>query len=362
QKKSKIMYVLKADGYGHGAVPIAKAVESLEYIWGFGVATVEEGISLRKHGITKPIHILDYTFYEDYENIVKWNLQPTVFTYQMAENFSKAARKVHLPVKIQIAVDTGMSRIGFLDKEESIDIIQKITKMPELQLEGIFTHFATADEKDKKRTTIQQHCFTNFIKKLEERGIHIPLKHCSNSAAALDVPEAHMDLVRGGIITYGIYPSDEVDRLSISLKPALSLKSQVVFVKDLEAGVEISYGGTYVTKSPTKVATIPVGYGDGYPRSLSSKGWVLIHGQKAPILGRVCMDQFMVDVTHIEDVKINDSVTLAGQDGEEILSIETLGELSGRFHYEFVCDLSKRIPRCYLRNGEVVECKDYFGE
>jgi alanine racemase len=248
-----------------------------------------------------------------------------------------------------------MTRIGFADKAESIPEIRKIQELSNIHIEGMFTHFAKADETDLQPAIVQMKRFQNFARTLEKEGISIPLLHCSNSAGIMRLEEAQMDLVRAGITIYGLYPSNEVDRNLLKLRPAMELKSTVSYVKDVPAGVGISYGGTYVTDKPIRVATIPVGYADGYPRSLSNKGYVLIHGKRAPILGRICMDQFMVNVTGIQDVNAGDQVTLIGNDGDACILMEELGDLSGRFAYEFACGISARVPRVYLRGGEEYE-------
>ncbi len=337
----KMIAVIKTDGYGHGAVPIAHLTEPYEYVWGFAVATAQEAFTLRKEGIAKPILILGYTFEEDYEEMARLQIRPTIFQYPTAQKFAEAAKHVQTEGKIHIALDTGMSRIGYEDTWESIGEIQKIAALDGVEIEGIFTHFARADEADKTSAYAQLKRYETFIKKLEEAGICIPFKHCSNSAAILEMPQANFDMVRAGISIYGIYPSEEVKRDRVVLRPVMELKSHIVYIKTVKAGIPISYGGTFVTEKETRVATIPVGYGDGYPRSLSNKGWVLIHGKKAPILGRICMDQFMVDVSEIPQAKELDEVILMG----EGLSVETLGKLSGRFPYEFVCDIGRRVPR-----------------
>ena len=359
---TKIMAVIKTDGYGHGAVEIARELERLDYIYGYGVATVEEGIILRKKGIQKQILILGYVFREHYYDVVKYDIAPAVFTIDMARDLSKAAIVAEKNCKIHFAVDTGMGRIGYQVNEESADEMEQISKLPNIIVEGIFTHFSRADETDRTNTELQISRFHSMIEMLEKRGITIPVKHCSNSAGIVEFPEANMDVVRAGIILYGMWPSDEVSKLKVPLKPVMTLISHVAYVKTLEAGRPISYGGTYVTKNDTVVATIPVGYGDGYCRGLSNKGYVLLHGQKAPILGRVCMDQFMVDVTNISDVKVGDKVTLIGKNGDLEITFEEIGELSGRFNYEFACDLGKRIPRVYYKNGIETRSKDYFSE
>ncbi len=359
---SKIMAVIKTDAYGHGAVEIARELEHLDYIYGYGVATVEEGIILRKKGMRKPILILGYVFREHYYDVVKYDIAPAVFTIDMARDLSNAAIVANKNCRIHLAVDTGMGRIGYQVTKESADEMEQISKLPNIIVEGIFTHFSRADEPDRDNTEKQMQLFKEMIAMLEDRGVEIPLKHCSNSAGIVEFSEANMDLVRAGVILYGMWPSAEVNHERVQLKPAMRLVSHVAYVKTLEAGRAISYGGTYVTQKDTVVATIPVGYGDGYCRGLSNKGYVLIHGMKAPIIGRVCMDQFMVDVSEIPDVAVGDKVTLIGKDGDLELTMEEIGELSGRFNYEFACDLGKRIPRVFYKNGEETRSKDYFSE
>lgn len=348
QEDTKIIAVLKADGYGHGAVPIAKHIEPLPYLWGIAVATVEEGMILRKNGITKPILILGYTFSDDYDTIIEQEMRPAVFTLKMARELSKAAVRLKKPAKIHIKIDTGMSRIGYRNLEQAVPEILEISALDGIEIEGIFTHFARADETDPAPAYQQMETFEQFIHALEEKGLSIPVKHCSNSAGILRMKEANMNVVRAGIILYGLYPSDEVEKDLVPLEPAMELKSHIVYIKTLEPGVAVSYGGTYVTSRPTRVATIPVGYADGYCRGLSNKGFVLIHGKKAPIIGRICMDQFMVDVTDIPNAQEADEVTLLGRDQEEQITMEELGNLSGRFNYEFACCISRRVPRIYL--------------
>ena len=361
-KGTKIMAVVKTDAYGHGAVPLAKHLEPLEYLWGFATATVDEAVELRRAGIAKPILILGYVFREHYYDVVKYDIAPAVFTIDMARDLSRAAIVANKNCKIHLAVDTGMGRIGYQVTEESADEMAQIAGLPNIIVEGIFTHFSRADEPDRDVTEKQMQLFSDMVTMLKNRGIEVPIKHCSNSAGIVEFETANMDLVRAGVILYGMWPSAEVNHEKLLLKPALRLVSHVAYVKTLEAGRPISYGGTYVTSKDTKVATIPVGYGDGYCRGLSNKGYVLIHGCKAPIIGKVCMDQFMVDVTEIADVKVGDKVTLIGKDGDLELTMEEIGELSGRFNYEFACDLGKRIPRVFYKNGEETRSKDYFWE
>lgn len=358
--ETKVMAVIKADGYGHGAVQIAEMMERWNYIWGFAVATLDEAVVLRTEGIQKPILVLGCVFPDQYMEMLKHEIRMNIYTEEMAESISRMAAREGKTAYMHIKLDTGMSRLGFGINEQSAETIKRISKMPNVNMEGIFTHFTKADEKDKSFTKKQIQEFVWMTERLKEKNVRFTYEHCSNSAGIIDVPEANFDIVRAGISTYGLYPSEEVDKTNIKLKPALALKSHVAFVKEIERGTPVSYGGTFVAKEKMKIATIPVGYADGYPRSLSNKGYVLIRGKKAPILGRVCMDQFMVDVTQIEGVSFGDKVTMIGKDGNEILPVEVLSELSGRFNYEFVCDLGKRIPRVYVRDGKIAEQVDYF--
>ena len=358
--ETKVMAVIKADGYGHGAVQIAEMMERWNYIWGFAVATLDEAVVLRTERIQKPILVLGCVFPDQYMEMLKHEIRMNIYTEEMAESISRMAAREGKTAYMHIKLDTGMSRLGFGINEQSVETIKRISKMPNVNMEGIFTHFTKADEKDKSFTKKQIQEFVWMTERLKEKNVRFAYEHCSNSAGIIDVPEANFDIVRAGISTYGLYPSEEVDKTNVKLKPALALKSHVAFVKEIESGTPVSYGGTFVAKEKMKIATIPVGYADGYPRSLSNKGYVLIRGKKAPILGRVCMDQFMVDVTQIEGVSFGDKVTMIGKDGNEILPVEVLSELSGRFNYEFVCDLGKRIPRVYVRDGKIAEQVDYF--
>ena len=360
---TKIMGVIKTDGYGHGAVQIGRELEKMSYVYGYAVATMEEAAILRHEGLQKPILILRYTFPYCYDTLIAQEIRPAVFREDTLEELSACAKKLSKTAKIHIAVDTGMTRIGIFPDERGLSFVEKALHTPGIEVEGIFTHFARADELDKTSAREQLGRLQDFISHIEEHtGYRIPVKHCSNSAGIAEMAEANMDVVRAGITLYGLWPSEEVSKESISLHPVMSLISHVISIREVEEGTPISYGGTYVTPTKMRVATIPVGYGDGYPRSLSNKGYVLIHGKKAPILGRVCMDQFMVDVTNIPEAVEGDKVTLIGTDGEEQISMELLGELSGRFNYELVCDLSKRIPRVYVKEGKITDTKDYFSD
>ena len=359
-ENTKIMAVIKADGYGHGAVQIAEMLESVDYIWGFAVATLDEAVVLRTEGIRKPILVLGCVFPDQYMAMLKYDIRMNVYTEEMAEAISQMAAREGMTAHMHIKLDTGMARLGFDISEQSIEQIERISRLKNVNMEGIFTHFAKADEVDKTFTNRQMKDFCWMVEQLRNKGITFQYEHCANSAAIIDVNESNFDLVRAGIAIYGLYPSEDVLKQNVKLKPAMVLKSHVAFVKEIEAGIPISYGGTYVSSEKMKIATIPVGYADGYPRNLSNIGYVLIRGKKAPIVGRVCMDQFMVDVTHIDGVNFGDTVTLIGQDGNEVISVEDLSELSGRFNYEFICDLGKRIPRVYVKDGKVSEQVDYF--
>lgn len=356
-KDTKMIAVIKTDGYGHGAKQIAQVLEEEQQVWGYAVATAEEAFILRDSKIQKPILALGYTFPYSYERFIKEDIRSTVFTLDTAKELSDIAVKNKKNCKIHIKIDTGMTRIGINPDAEGLALIRQICALPSLEIEGIFTHFATADESDKTKTYHQMQLFQEFAEQVEQEiQQKIPMKHCSNSAGIVELPEANMDAVRAGIILYGLWPSDIVQANNrIQLKPMFTLKSRVVYVKTVPKGQEISYGGTYTTMRETKVATICIGYGDGYPRSLSNVGVVLLQGQRVPILGRVCMDQFMVDVTDLNlPVCVGDIVTLIGKDGRECITMEELGKLSGRFNYELVCDIGKRIPRIYKQKDTII--------
>ncbi len=351
--KSQMIGVIKTDGYGHGAIPIAKELSTLPFLYGFATATAEEAVELREAGIDKAILILGYTFPENYEELATLDIRPAVFRLDMAEQLNEVGRKLGKRVKVHIKTDTGMGRIGIMPDESGIAFVQKLLVMEYLEVEGIFTHFARADEVDKAAANRQLSRFQKFVEQMEaETGYRIPLKHCSNSAGILEMKEANMDVVRAGITLYGLWPSEEVRKDIVRLEPALSWNSHIVYRKTIHAGDAISYGGTFVAKDTMEVATVPVGYGDGYPRSLSNKGYVLIAGKKAPILGRVCMDQMMIDVTNLAEAVEGAEVILLGKSGEEEITAECLGELSGRFNYELVCDIGKRVPRRYKKGDD----------
>ena len=364
--KTKMIAVIKTDGYGHGAIPIARELEGLDYLFGFAVATAEEALILRHVGIKKPILILGYTFPYSYEKLIEEEVRMAVFREDTLKELSEAAarlseRGIRKNAKVHIKVDTGMSRIGVRSDEKGLEFVKRTFETEGIEVEGIFTHFARADESDKTAAKKQLTEFREFIGQIEEKtGRKIPVKHCSNSAGIVEMPDANMDVVRAGITLYGLWPSNQVRKDIVKLSPVLSLYSHIVYIKEIEAGTAVSYGGTYVADRVRRVATIPVGYGDGYPRGLSGKGHILIHGKKAPILGRVCMDQFMVDVTEIPEAAMGDRVTLIGREGQQEITMELLGERSGRFNYELACDITKRVPRVYTKGGEILYTKDYY--
>ncbi len=361
--ETKIMAVVKSDGYGHGALPIARCLEEKEYIYGFATATAEEALILRRCGIEKPIMILGYTFPYAYEELIREDIAFTVFRKDMIEEISLLAVKLGKQAKVHIKVDTGMHRIGIRPDEEGLSFVKELLDLPGIVAEGIFTHLANADAEDKKDAYGQVEIFKRFAKNIEtELGYVFPVRHCFNSAALMEMQDVYFNVGRVGISMYGVWPSDEMLKDNMILRPALSLRSKIVYIKKLSTNCPISYGGTYVTDKETKVATVPVGYGDGYPRGLSNCGYVLVKGTKCPILGRVCMDQFMIDITHLSDVKEGDAVTLIGRDREEEITVEQLCDLYGGFRYEMICDIGKRVPKEYYLGGKQIYSKDYHND
>lgn len=358
---TKVIAVIKTDGYGHGAVPVAHAVYQL--VDAYAVATIDEAINLRNHQLDKPVFVIGYTHPSRYEQAIREEIRLTMYSYEDACILNSVGERIQKKGYAHIKLDTGMNRIGFSISDETKAIIKQIYQLPYVEAEGVFTHFASADEADKSKAYEQLHRFTTFVEVLEKEGVCFKIKHASNSAALMELPEANLDAVRAGIAMYGLYPSVEMDHERTKLYPALEMKTHIIHLKELEAGMGVSYGATFVTKKKTKVATIPVGYGDGYRRSLSNRGSVLIGGKRAPILGRICMDQFMVDVTDIPNVQVGDMVTLIGRDGDEHITVEEMAELAGEtFNYEIVCDLGKRIPRVFYHKGTMVGTKDYFDD
>ena len=352
-----VMAIIKADAYGHGAIQIARHLQNVCSF--FGVSSMLEAMELRQAGIHTPILVLGHTRTAAFAEAVRENIRPTIYRYEDALALSQEAVRQSKTVPFHFAVDTGMGRLGFQVTEADADICARIAELPNLEAEGIFSHFATADCADLNRSWEQARLFDSFCQMLQQRGVQVKLRHLDNSAGLMNF-ENHYEMVRSGIVTYGMYPSDEVDPSLLELKPALSWHSRVTHVKLLEPGRPISYGGTFVTQKPTMVATVPVGYADGYRRSLSNRFYVLIRGKRAPILGRVCMDQMMVDVTDIPDVQINDRVVLVGCDGEEVITMEAIAQMADSFNYEFVCGISRRVPRFYYRDGQQVNQVHYL--
>ena len=352
-----VMAIIKADAYGHGAVEIARHLD--EDCAFFGVSSMLEALELRRAEIEKPILILGYTPVEAFPDAIRLGIRPTIFHYEDALALSQAAQKLGLTAHFHFAVDTGMSRIGFQVTPEDADICAAIARLPGLDPEGLFSHFATADCADLTRARRQMEQFDRFYEMLQARGVSVKIRHLDNSAGVMNF-RCKYEMVRSGIVTYGMYPSDEVDPQALDLRPALRWESRITHLKTLEAGREIGYGGAYTTTAPTRVATIPVGYADGYRRSLSGRFYVLIRGKKAPILGRICMDQMMVDVTEIPEAQLNDTVVLVGSSAEERITVEEIAARQDSFNYEFVCGISRRVPRVYLMNGKIVHSVLYL--
>ena len=352
-----VMAIVKADAYGHGAIQVARQLRDCCAF--FGVSSMLEALELRKAGVQTPILILGHIPPEAFESAIQAGIRPSIFHYEDGVELSRVAQKLGVQAPFHLVVDTGMSRIGFQVTEADADICKKICELPNLVPEGLFSHFATADSEDLTKSKLQAEKFDAFDKMLQKRGVQVQYRHMDNSAGIVNF-DNHYELVRAGIVIYGMYPSEEVDKASLPLQPALEWSSRITHVKTLDAGREIGYGGTYVTTKPTVVATIPVGYADGYRRSLSGKFYVLIRGQKAPILGRICMDQMMVDVTDIPNAAVGDRVVLVGKDGAHTITMEEIADAAGSFNYEFTCGISRRVPRFYRKNGEIVHQVHYL--
>ena len=353
-----IIGVIKADAYGHGSVEVAQVLLENGADW-FAVAVVDEGLNLRKHGINAPILLLGYTPELRFEDVINNGFIQTMYSYEMAEKLSKTAVRLGKTAVVHIKIDTGMGRIGYRVNDEAADEIVRISKLPGIEVNGMFTHFAASDEADKAYTNMQFERFMKMDKMLKDRGLNIPVRHAANSAAIMDIDSMMLNMVRPGIILYGAYPSDEVVKENLDLRPVMSIKTHVSFVKEVEKGDCISYGRTYTAPDKRKIATIPVGYADGFIRAYAKDGKVLIKGKFAPIVGRICMDQFMVDVTDIDGVKINDEVVLMGTQGENSITADDIAKALNTINYEVFCTLSKRVPRQYIRNGKVTETVKY---
>lgn len=354
---AKVLVVVKANAYGHGAVKIARFLNDKSDF--FGVACIEEALELKHNNITKPILILGYVSPDLFGDVVKYDLRIPIFSYDDAKALSKEAVLQNKTAAFHFCVDTGMSRIGFQADEKSADICKEIMALPNIESEGLFSHFATADESDLTKTKTQMQRFTDFDKMLKDRGIYVKIRHINNSAGIMNFDE-QFDMCRMGIVTYGLYPSEEVDKSLLPLKPVMEWRTHIAHIKTLEKGREISYGGTYTTKEERVIATIPVGYADGYPRCLSNIGKVLINGKTAPIVGRVCMDQFMVDVTGIENITVGTKVVLVGKSENLSLTMEEVSNAAHSFNYELPCRISVRVPRTYYMNNQFVDVKSYI--
>lgn len=358
-KSKDIIAVVKADAYGHGALDIAPVL--LENgATSLAVAVVSEGVELRRGGIECPIMVLGFTPPSLMDDLVKYDIQQTVFSYSYAKELSAIAEKNHKKARIHIAVDTGMGRIGFMPNKESVEEVLKISTLTNIEIQGIFSHFSTADEKDKEYTDYQLAKFNEFYDALSNVGVRIKIRHIANSAAIIELPKTHFEAVRPGIILYGYYPSEEVDKSNIQLKPVMELKTNIAHIKKIPSGYYISYGRKFKSTRETVVATLPVGYADGYTRLLFNKAKVIINGQFAPVVGRICMDQCMVDVTNIKgEIKVGDEVILIGEKGGISINADHIAEMLGTINYEVVCMISKRVPRVYIKDGEVVKIRNY---
>ncbi|WP_258358647.1 alanine racemase [Moorella sulfitireducens (nom. illeg.)] len=343
--QTEVMAVVKANAYGHGAVPVARTALANGVTW-LGVATLDEAMVLREEGITAPVLILGYTPPEDAGRVVAADLSQTVFSLEQARVLDAAAAAAGTRARLHLKIDTGMGRLGFLPDRAVAEVLA-MARLPHVRLEGIFTHFAASDAADKTYTRRQLDLFQKVIADLEQQGLTFPWRHAANSGAIIDLPETHFNLVRAGIILYGHYPSPEVRKERLDLHPAMTLKTRIVLVKDVPAGAFISYGCTYCTPAPARIATLPIGYADGYSRLLSNRAQILIRGRRAPVVGRVCMDQCMIDVTAIPEARVGDEVVLFGRQGKEILSVEEVAGWMGTINYEILCMISGRVPRVY---------------
>lgn len=356
----KLLAVIKANAYGHGAVEVAKALTDLaDY---YGVAFIDEALELRKAGINKPVLILGHTDESLFEALIDYDITQTIYTYEQAKVMSEVATSKGKLAKVHVKLDTGMNRIGFGCVNESVEAIVKISQLPGLDVEGIYTHYYLADVKDKTVANLQLERYTQMLQWLEEKGVSFALRHISNSAGIMEMPNEIYDMVRSGIATYGLYPSEEMDKEACVLYPAMQLISHVTHVKMVHKGETIGYGASYTLPEDKMIATVEVGYADGYPRALSNQGRMLVHGEYAPIVGRVCMDQTMIDVSHIPDVKVGDKVVLVGKQGKNSISVEELADMSASFNYEFVCDVNRRVPRVFYQDGAFSGEKNYLLE
>lgn len=359
RKDSLVTAVVKANGYGHGSVEISNTFleNGADRL---AVAILTEAIELRKANITHPILILGYTPPSQYGKVLEYNLIQTIYNYEEAKILSNKAVEQKKTVTVHLKVDSGMGRIGFLPTNESIEDIMNISKLPSIFIEGIYTHFAKADEIDKSHVNDQFKKYTELVNKLEEKGLNIPIKHVSNSAGIIDLPEFNLNMVRAGIMIYGFYPSDEVNKNNIKLKSAMTLKAKISNLKTVAKGTGISYGQIFITEKESKIATIPIGYADGFTRMLTGKAEVYINGKRANVVGKICMDQCMIDVTEIEDVKLGDEVVIFGYEKEGYPEVDELAAKIGTINYEIICMVGRRVPRVYISDGEIINIKDYL--
>lgn len=355
---SEIIGIVKANAYGHGAVEISKAL--IEYgVQKLGVANILEAIELRENGVTAPIMILGVTESFAIDAVIEHDVETTVSTYEFAKALNEKALALNKVCKIHLALDTGMGRIGFRNNNKSIEEIISISKMSNLDIESIFSHFSTADSKNKEYSNHQMDVYKFFIEELNKHNITFNKMHLSNSAAIMDIAQSHLDSVRPGIIQYGYYPSEEVIKYDFELKPILTWKTKILHIKEVEENSYIGYGNNFVTTRKSIIATLPVGYADGYSRGLSNKGHVIINGEMAPIVGNVCMDQVMVDVTDLSNVSLGDEVIVLGSDGDCIFNADNMASILGTINYELLCLIGRRIPRVYTKNNEIYSIK-YF--
>ncbi|MGO5064251.1 MULTISPECIES: alanine racemase [unclassified Clostridium] len=357
-KNKDIIGVIKANAYGHGAMEIAPTL--LENgVTRLAVAVLSEAMELRMSGVKRPIMILGYTPGSLGDMLLDNDIEQSVYSYNDALELSRVAVLKRKILKIHIVIDTGMGRIGFLPTKESVEDVYKISKLPNIKIEGIFSHFSSADELNKDYTLYQMNKYNEFINELENKNLSIPIKHIANSAAIIDLENTHLDAVRAGIIMYGYYPSNDVLKDNIKLKPVMSLKTSIVHIKKVPAGEYISYGRTFKTEKESIIATLPIGYADGYNRLLSNKGKVIVNGKLAPIVGRVCMDQCMIDVTSIEDLKVGDLVTIMGEENGVSYTAEDIASEIGTISYEVICNVNKRVPRVYKKDGKIINVVNY---
>lgn len=359
----KLMGIVKADGYGHGDTFVARRLQESGYDW-LGISSIETAVRLRKEGITIPILVLGYTPMHTVNIMEKYNVTQTVISMEFAEALQREAHKANCRIDVHIKLDTGMCRIGFqtddINFDESLENIIEVSKMPNLHITGIFSHHAVADAYEDDHpafTKMQVERFHKMVAALQANGVDVGLRHVANSATTIAYLEKHMDMCRTGNIMYGMLPSDECHGM-IDLQPLMTLKTAVALVKTVQEGDQLSYGRTYTAPGERRIATLPVGYADGFSRALSNRGRVLVHGQFAPIVGRICMDQLMVDVTDIPDVRMGDEVVLFGRQGDTVLPVEEVAGLLGTINYEITCGITKRIPRVYLQDGEIIGIAD----